>query len=85
LFWVIILLLLQLQEVQQFYSQNYIFTKAHAHIHALEALGFQPGAVATGVMRTRLINNLAAGTHSFQANLHCNCICCWYECLQEWV
>jgi hypothetical protein len=54
-------MLLQLQEIQQYYACNYSFTKAHAHIQALEALGFQPGAVVTGVMRTRLINNMATG------------------------
>ncbi|WIA32662.1 hypothetical protein OEZ86_003463 [Tetradesmus obliquus] len=29
-------------------------------MHALEALGFQPGAVVTGVMRTRLMHSMAA-------------------------
>lgn len=55
------LLLLQVQEVQQFHAYKYTFTKAHAHVHALEALGFQPGAVVTGVMRTRLLHNMATG------------------------
>jgi hypothetical protein len=56
------LLLLQVQEVQQYYAYTYTFTKAHAHIHALEALWFQPGAIVTGVMRTRLMHNMAKGT-----------------------
>ncbi|KAF6253809.1 hypothetical protein COO60DRAFT_1463015 [Scenedesmus sp. NREL 46B-D3] len=58
------------QEVQQFHAYKYTFTKAHAHVHALEALGFQPGAVVTGVMRTRLLHNMATEHGWPQFNAH---------------
>jgi hypothetical protein len=80
-----LLLLLQVQDVQQYYAYIYSFTKAHAHIHALEGLGFQPGAVVTGVMRTRLMHNMTAGTGKSTPRtlLSCAGVSSVVGCLQE--
>lgn len=78
-------LILQLQDIQQFYACNYSFTKAHAHVHALEALGFQPGAVVAGVMRTRLMHSMAAGAGTAVPGIDVACFhqCRWHACLLE--
>lgn len=76
---------LQVQEIQHFYASRFAFSKAHAHLHLLEQQGFQPGAVCTGVMRTKLLQRMSKGVVGLARLQTAHMYWCWLRlpCMQQ--
>ena len=52
---------MQVEEISSVYSNEFSYSKAHAHIDMLEQQGFQPGSILTANSRDKVLRNLSAG------------------------